>query len=257
MAHMRRYPSDGNWLHYTYTAPVTFTAASEKKSPQLTLDGTSHFLCLALYATYTATFTTLLRKNQRAYMNAPVNAANLFGTRQLPHWLPQPILMPPSEAFYMDLTNGTTAANTLQLAFLGIRVFDRAAGELLLRKAADGRILSAAQEYYSYVTDVTLTASQRKPASFQLNAGGDFVARNLIASQTGIFQDRISDSGGTRGDWDDNLINNANLFGTASYPGEIHPRKIRANATLTHDVKDTSVAGNTLQLVIEGYQESR
>jgi hypothetical protein len=255
MGKLRRYPATESWRHYTYTSPVVFTAASETTSPQLSLDGLSWFLCLALYATFGGTFTTLLRKNSKSYMNNPVNNANLWGTRELPHWLPQPILMPPSEAFYLDLVNGATAPNTIQLAFLGIRVYDRTAGESLLRRTADGRTLANPQEYYAYATNKVLTASQRTPVSFQTNAGGDFIARNLIATSTGVFQTRITDSGGDRGYWDDNLVNKANLWGTASYPGEIHPARIKSNATVTYDVKDTSVAGNTLQLVMEGYQE--
>jgi hypothetical protein len=252
---MRRYPATDSWLHYTYSSPITFTAAGEKSSPQLSLDGMSWFLCLALYATFSGTWTTLLRKNSKSYSNNPINNVNLWGTRQLPHWLPQPILMPPSEAFYIDAVNGTTAANALQLSFLGIKVYHQGDGAALLRKMADGRLLAAPQEFYAYASDKTLSASQRTPVSFQTNAGGDFIARNLIANSTGQFQARISDSGGTRGFWDDNLLNRDNLFGTAQYPGEIHPRRIKSNATVTYDVKDTSIAANTVQIVVEGYQE--
>ena len=106
---------------------------------------------------------------------------------------------------------------------------------------------------YFYVVNRVLTASQRITDVLRIDARADFKWVWAMATQTGTFRTRIKDSSGRN--YDNAPVNNANQWGTAQLPlAFIVPVRLLAQSSLEFELEDTSVAGNTVQLVLAGYE---
>ena len=266
-----RYPFGRDWLAHTYTVPPTVfaaaPAATSSQSLRLQFDGQSFFIMLGLIAQRTGIFTTMMRKNNTAYMSGPITDQCLWGTNTigggggpmrpwLPHWLPRPIIMRPSTEFFFDVVNTSGAPNTIALNAIGIRCFDLAEGEKLGCVRADNRLTKAPVEWYSYVLNQVVGAAARMPQTVQvLDFGGDFIAQQLMGVSTAAFSFQMMDTGMDRANWQDNFVSSAMGLGGAELPATIHPRRVKRNSSMTFDLRDDSGAPNTIQIVVEGYHE--
>lgn len=107
---------------------------------------------------------------------------------------------------------------------------------------------------FDYVIDEVLTAAQRLPRALQFDRDAPFEWIWLVATQTGTFTSQFTD-GATGRQLDNLAVNNANRFGTAQLPFPlVEPYIWAPGASLNYILVDTSVAGNTIQIVLRGYK---
>jgi hypothetical protein len=77
----------------------------------------------------------------------------------------------------------------------------------------------------------------------------------MLAYSTGTFLAKISDSGLGKA-WGDRAIMNVNQFGTAQYPRVLpFPKLLRPNSVVQIELTDTSIAGNDIEIVLEGIKK--
>ena len=267
-----RYPINDLWLTHSYkTTSTKMTALNAQDTVRLQLDGATTFIAYELYAVNAnagavgtvpaGPFSSVIRKNAQAYMNAAVHSAALWGTTptiggiqtQLPLRLKTPMIIQPSVEYNIDLVNLFAGANQVTLVFRGIRVYDRAQAAKLGRVRGDGKLNQYPTEPYWYVLAQALGASARQQANVQILEGGDYVTQALTGYSDGRYQLRFSDSGKAQSNWDDNLTEDTAVIGSAQYPNWIHPRVIKSGATLTADLVDVSGLANNVQIALLGY----
>lgn len=107
---------------------------------------------------------------------------------------------------------------------------------------------------FDYVIDQVLTASQTISSALQFDRDAPFEWIWLVATQTGNFNSRFQD-GATGRNLDSAAVNNANRFGTAQLPFPlVEPYIWAPGASLNWTLTDTSVAPNTIQIVLRGYK---
>jgi len=107
---------------------------------------------------------------------------------------------------------------------------------------------------YQYVIDVVLTASQEQEPNFRVDGNRDFIVTKIYGTQTSTYTVQFRDSGFNRA-WSDMPINNVNIVGTVNLPFELPlQRRIPANSSVYYKIRDTSVAGNTIQIILAGYE---
>lgn len=111
-----------------------------------------------------------------------------------------------------------------------------------------------------YVLDAVLTALQSLSFTIQIQQKADFEWVQRIASSTGRFKVQIVDAATGR-----NLITNAstanantandqNYFGTAQLPNPLlQPYVFARSSSIQVTLTDTSNAGNTIQVVFDGF----
>jgi hypothetical protein len=269
---MNRYPISDLWLTHSYKcSSTTLAAIGGQETVRLQMDGQTTFIAYELFATSAVPgsvgqiprgpFSTVIKKNGQTYMNAAVRSEALWGTTPtisgiqtpLPMKLKIPIIIEPSTEFNIDLVNLFAGANDVTLTFRGIRVFDKAAAGKIGRVRGDGKLTRYPTEPYIYVLNQVLGASARQQANVQILERGDFVVQAITGFSNGRYQIRFTDSGKAQSNWDDSLTDDTAVVGSAQWPNWIHPRTIRPGATLTADLVDTSVAGNTIQIALLGY----
>lgn len=114
----------------------------------------------------------------------------------------------------------------------------------------------ANQQYYeepaSIVVDVSLTASQPLMEQGKIvDQDGDFRLQAISATKTGSFQIKLRLPSGRY--FPESYVNDANFVGTAQFPVPVEPNMVyRSGQKLSFDIKDTSAAPNTIQLVFWG-----
>jgi len=110
-----------------------------------------------------------------------------------------------------------------------------------------------------YVFDIVLTALQNRPnEKVVMDGGAAFRLKALSGTQTGAYRVRFRhasgeymSSGGIQNSND--LVNNANMIGTAQFPFPIVPTTLfSASGHILIDIEDLSNAGNTVQICLIG-----
>lgn len=108
-------------------------------------------------------------------------------------------------------------------------------------------------QYFQYTVRRTLTASQVDTGGItKIQNDSDFLIQKMVANSTGIFTAQALDTGTGR-QFYDRALNNVNLYGTAQRPSILlHPKLVYANSQINWTLTDASVAGNTIEIVLEG-----
>lgn len=115
-----------------------------------------------------------------------------------------------------------------------------------------------------YVLDAVLTALQTLEFSIQIQQKADFEWVNRIASSSGRFKVNITDGATGRSlitnnppagvTTPPNSVNDQNYFGTAQLPNPLlQPYVFARSSTIQVTLTDTSNAGNTIQIVFDGF----
>lgn len=138
-----------------------------------------------------------------------------------------------------------------RLAFPGFGL-GQAEAEVLAAAEAAGQELHTEPASYAY--QVALTADQDLPDQSQLFDGDSWFYWTEIygsATSTYTIQFRLPS-----GRWMSSAkINNANQVGTAQFPVFLDPLvKVRPNGRIGINIKDTSSAPNTVELIFGGYK---
>ena len=107
-----------------YVYDVALLASQQLLSQPRGIDGDSDFEWLALAGTSTGTFDVNVQlASGRRIANAWVNSVNIVGTAQFPVALPVAALFPRSGAINIDIRDTSGAPNTVQLIFIGRKLF--------------------------------------------------------------------------------------------------------------------------------------
>lgn len=128
----------------------------------------------------------------------------------------------------------------------------QAEAEVIAAAEAAGQELHTEPASYAY--QVALTADQDLPDQSQLFDGDSWFYWSEIygsATSTYTIQFRLPS-----GRWMSSAkINNANQVGTAQFPVFLDPLvKVRPNGRIGINIKDTSSAPNTVELIFGGYK---
>jgi len=179
-----------------------------------------------------------------SWSNDLVSDPNLFGTAQRPNILIQPIIIYPTSKVVVNLYNLIAGANDVEIVLGGYKVF----------KTAERNNVRVDQ-WFQYVGTKTLLASNMDTLAIQLQADSHFEVQKMLAYSTGTFLAKISDSGLGKA-WGDRAIMNVNQFGTAQYPRVLpFPKLLRPNSVVQIELTDTSIAGNDIEIVLEGIKK--
>lgn len=108
-------------------------------------------------------------------------------------------------------------------------------------------------QYFQYSIRRTLTALQRDTGGFtKIQNDSDFLVQKIVGLSTGIYNFNLLDTGTGR-QFFDRELNNVDIVGTAQRPNVLlQPKLLYANSTVNSVLVDTSNAGNTVELVLEG-----
>lgn len=107
-----------------YPYDITLSANQGLLDQTVIIDGDSDFLILGVTSTQTGIFQFNFRSGQgRAIAQQQLRNANLAGTGQFPVALPKPMIVPKAGRIGVDITELTGAPNTVQLVFIGIRLY--------------------------------------------------------------------------------------------------------------------------------------
>jgi hypothetical protein len=103
------------------------TALQANAGAQVVIDNDSDFLCDRLISNSTGAFNVFLidRFTARPLMPSqavPINSTNLFGTGQLPFWLPKPYLFRRTSTIQGFFTDTSGVGNTIQACLVGYKV---------------------------------------------------------------------------------------------------------------------------------------
>ncbi len=98
-----------------------------------------------------------------------------------------------------------------------------------------------------------VSASAAVTGSLQIDSRADFEWIWCSSTQTGTFTDELIDTSGRP--YQNLAVNNANRWGTIQLPmALIVPVILPARSQINWKVTDTSVASNTIQLALAGYE---
>lgn len=113
------------------------------------------------------------------------------------------------------------------------------------------------EEAAAFVLDVTLTSNEEKrEQGVFIDGDGDFVCQSIAATQTGNFSIRLKSPNGRY--FPQEYAKHSNIVGAGAFPMPIEPPFVfPSGARIACDVKDTSGAGNTLQIVFKGVKRYR
>lgn len=125
----------------------------------------------------------------------------------------------------------------------------RGIGEVAQTAPAQNAVYAEPQ---AIIVNMSLQASQELfNQGENIDNDGDFVLEAISGTQTGNYQLRIKLPTGRY--FPDRYVNNSNLIGAAALPFPVEPPVVfRSGERLSFDIKDTSAAPNTVQLVFIG-----
>lgn len=236
-----------NVKEFIYSTPRTTFTALQAQVLTIPTYSDSFFVVTKLVALSTGTFTGRFYNGStgRVLQDVAVNNVNLFGTIQLPNVLRDPIVLPPSSNFQLQITDTSNSGNVVQCSLVGYRWYDMSKYPLLGKAGA--RL-----DWYQYSASVVLAANGSGSAITRIDADADFLVRKVVGNRTGAYTLQISDSAAAD-TWEDQLVSDANAVGTAQYPYLLSkPRLVGRNSTLSVNFNDVSGSGNTVQLIYEG-----
>lgn len=118
----------------------------------------------------------------------------------------------------------------------------------------DGKVPApVTRRLYFYVFNQTLTSGQNLSGQLNIDSRAPFECYALTGNSTGAYTIQIQDTTGRY--WQNLAVNNVNMIGTAQqlFPLPV-PLVLPASASLNITLIDTSLAGNTIQIVFCGYE---
>lgn len=110
-----------------YPYQVTLTANQALTDQTVIIDSDSDFLILGLAGTQTGNYRVNFKSGNGRYVaQTQIRNANLVGTGQFPVPLPKPLFVPSRGRIAIDITDLSAAGNTVELVFIGIRLYQNA-----------------------------------------------------------------------------------------------------------------------------------
>ncbi|MBA7496797.1 hypothetical protein ES702_07406 [subsurface metagenome] len=222
---------------------ITLTASQSLTGQKRPID--VPFLLGKLTASATGIFKTRLDLNGKPMSRDQIANANLFGVSTYPMILSAFGHVPFNGEITIDITDLSAAPNVVNLVFIGLT-----GTENELKELTDNYLNFP----YFYSGEKTLLSTGEDKAVIKADVDYPFRMVQLMAAKTGIFdaEIKINNDSLNRGRMPDTT-----LFGTAQLPMIIEPYDVKRGGIIETDLKDTSVAGNTVKLAFGGYKVTR
>lgn len=241
--------------HFSYAVNVAVGASAIDTSGITKIQNDSDFLVQKMMASATSTTATVQALDTgtgRQFFDRALNLNNVLGTAQRPNVLLHPKLLYANSQINWTLTDGSGAPNTIQVVLEGIKCFKTLPPNFVPRGVIQLEKYVEVDPFWYSLAPAQIAALASTVSVFNVQGDSDFLLTKLTATSTGTFRFQISDLA-CGWNYSDNFINNVNGFGTAQQPAILlHPQLILANSSIQVQLVDTSGAGNTIQLVLEG-----
>ena len=226
---------------YQYSVEHNFTSASETKSKTINIDKDYNFVVLKMVATCSASFTVSLKSGGKLFTNKQINNANIFGTAQLPNILLTPLILLRGTDFTVDMVNGSTASNSVEIVFEGY--------------LTDKMIPIQKQwKQYGFEQLSFTSTSQSLSTTINIDDTYDFVIQKIVGTDdaSGDYQVFIT---ANMNMFSNDLINAKNIIGTAQYPNILSkPFLLTKRSSIILQVLNGATASNNVNIVLEGYE---
>lgn len=113
---------------FCYAIPPTALLGSATASPIIQIGSDADFQAIWLVGNSTGTYTIRFTDagTDRGFMNNPINNVNLVGTAANPFPMLPPYVFKRSQSIQITLVDTSVAANTIQIAFIGKKIFPSA-----------------------------------------------------------------------------------------------------------------------------------
>lgn len=110
-----------------YPYSVTLSANQALTDQSVIIDADSDFLVLGLVGTQTGNYRVNFKsQNGRYVAQSQLRNANIVGTGQFPVALPKPVIVAARGRLGIDITDLSGGSNTIELVFVGIRLYRNA-----------------------------------------------------------------------------------------------------------------------------------
>lgn len=227
---------------YQYVVDHEFSSANASKKKLLQVQSDFDFVIETI--TYKATdddFEVRVINSEQQWSNDKIDALNFGGTVKKPNILLEPAKVRKNTNIEIELTNGATASNTIQICLTGY---------LIREMPLSNRM------WYQYVAeDVAFTATgEQARRVLKIASDKNFIIQKFIANATA--DDFTVDIIDANLKWTQNYVESVNIFGTAQEPNILYtPIPVMANSTIILQLVNGSTATNNIQLCLEGYLE--
>lgn len=232
---------------FSYLLDATLTG-NQLTTKQLQVQSDSDFVVQSITGNRTGLYSAQVLDTGSGSMwqDKLIQDDNFVGTAQLPNVLLHPQYVRRNSILNVLLLDRSGSGNTVQLIMHGYKEYGQLPSMVYKEK------------WFQYSTDrQSLSANQQQQYSVRIQSDSDFLCQKIVASSTSTFTVQITDTA-TNKLWFSSAANSANLVGTAQRPFYmLKPRLIPANANLIVQLTDTSGSSNTVELVLEGYKQSK
>jgi len=213
----------------------------------------SYMVVTKLIAASAGTFKTQIQDTGSGIilMDGSIDRDSLYGVAQRPNYMKDPLILPPSSTTIFNLINGIAGANAFEIVMEGYKHYDLKNPPTPYGKPPI-RPFTGTIKWFQYSANLSLLALATGTVQTRIQNDANFVIRKYLATSTGNFKARMSDTGSQK-DWMDGPVQKDNIFGTAQYPAVLSkPRTLRRNSTIQYEITDLSGAANVIQIVFEG-----
>ncbi len=234
---------NGMKRYFTYVVNHTFSAASASIVKLLRTTSEYDFCIQKIMARATTTdFTVRTINSEFQWSNSAVKADNFAGDVNEPNILLEPVRIPKNTNIELELINGATASNVIQLAFEGYLT---------------PNMENINRQWFQYITDISFTgASEQAIRTLKISSNRNFILQKFVAKATATdYQVDIIDANEK---WTQEYVRGSCLFGTAKKPNILlTPLVIMANSSITLQLINGATASNPVQLCLEGFLEGK
>lgn len=227
--------------YFTYVVNHTFSVASATANKLLRTTSEYDFVIQKVTARQTTVDYTIRSINSEfQWSNLAVKSDNLAGDVNDPNILLEPIKIPRNSNIELELINGATASNVIQLAFEGYLTT---------------RIENMDRQWFQYISDISFTgASEQATREIKISSYRNFIIQKFVAKATAV--DYTVDIIDANEKWTQEPVKGSCIFGTAKKPNVLlTPIPVIANSSIVFLVVNGATATNPVQLCLEGYLE--
>lgn len=114
---------------FTYGIPPTAVLGNAVANQIIVIGNDADFQAIWWISNQTGTFTLRVSDggSGRPFMNTPINNANILGTANNPFPMLPPYVFKRAQSIQLDITDTSGNPNTIQIAFVGKKIFANAA----------------------------------------------------------------------------------------------------------------------------------
>lgn len=239
---------------FQYSLRTSLTALQSLSNLFVKINADSDFLVQKITGNATGNYNILINDTGqgRNFFSGAVRNDLIVGTAQRPNILIHPRLLFANSQLNFTLTDLSNGANTIEIVLEGIKLYKQLPAGVPGKNIIDLSRYNEVDYFLYQFAPTTVTANSFSNVNVAIQADSDFLIQKLAARSTGTFRSRITDAGTNRA-FQDNLLDNADIYGTAQQPNVLlYPQLINANSNIITELQDTSGNSNTIEIITEG-----